>query len=299
VILVTILSAVAAVFSITATTLLILLLSRDKETNSPARKTVSTIPSVQERAERRDIDIAGLNEDIVILSRILVHDLNNKLGAIIGTVSVIDYQLNNNIPVSSDNLRDDLQTIKGAIDEANRFIGSFQRFYKRGIVMGVPVDMKRIVRESVEWCRSNDEAGRGLELTMADDEAQVTGNPGYVANLVRKVCMNGLEASGPEDTVRVSFDVVPTNRDFEFKYNYRETDRLCRIIVSDDGRGISEAEKELLFKPFESTSGDKSGVGLVIVKEVLKWHNGFIEIESNPGAGTTVTMYMPERSSRG
>jgi two-component system sensor histidine kinase FlrB len=64
--------------------------------------------------------------------------------------------------------------------------------------------------------------------------------------------------------------------------------------VADEGRGISDPDRERLFEPFFTTRSEGSGLGLAIVKQTADAHRGWIEVQSEPGRGSTFTLYIPE-----
>lgn len=63
--------------------------------------------------------------------------------------------------------------------------------------------------------------------------------------------------------------------------------------VADEGRGITEADRERLFEPFFTTRSEGSGLGLAIVKQTADAHRGWIEVQSESGRGSTFTLYLP------
>ena len=74
----------------------------------------------------------------------------------------------------------------------------------------------------------------------------------------------------------------------------RESDRLIRFDVSDNGSGMSEELQEKLFTSFFSTKGHRgTGLGLMVTRKLVEEHGGSIEVDSQPGVGTTFTMHLP------
>ena len=72
---------------------------------------------------------------------------------------------------------------------------------------------------------------------------------------------------------------------------------LAKLSVADTGEGMTEATRERIFEPFYSSSEDGgTGLGMVIVKNVVEAHRGTLEVESEEGRGTTVTITLPLRS---
>lgn len=67
----------------------------------------------------------------------------------------------------------------------------------------------------------------------------------------------------------------------------------CRIVVEDTGRGISQSETDLVFRPFYTSKISGSGMGLYAVQHIVEMHNGTVRLTSNPGMGTRVEITLP------
>ncbi len=92
---------------------------------------------------------------------------------------------------------------------------------------------------------------------------------------------NARKASGPGQSVVVYAD---------------SEERILRLEVSDQGEGMDDEVRARVFEPFYSSSrGGGSGIGLVIVKNVVEAHHGHLELQSSPGNGTTVRIGLPLR----
>ncbi|WP_020674929.1 ATP-binding protein [Geopsychrobacter electrodiphilus] len=72
-----------------------------------------------------------------------------------------------------------------------------------------------------------------------------------------------------------------------------ERDQLVRLVVADNGRGISEAQRRHLFKPFNTSKPHGNGLGLVITRKLLAQMNADITVESSPGNGTLAIVSLP------
>lgn len=111
--------------------------------------------------------------------------------------------------------------------------------------------------------------------TDAELEADRQGLQGALINLLE----NAVQAS-PEGG-RVQFAVTTGGAFVAFR-------------VADQGRGINEADRARLFEPFFTTRSEGSGLGLAIVKQTADAHEGWVEVQSEPGKGSTFTLFMPE-----
>jgi signal transduction histidine kinase len=72
-----------------------------------------------------------------------------------------------------------------------------------------------------------------------------------------------------------------------------DTPRHLCIEVSDTGKGMNPSMKQKIFKPFFTTKEQGTGLGLAIVEMVTKKHDGFIDVASEEGKGTTVKLFFP------
>lgn len=88
-------------------------------------------------------------------------------------------------------------------------------------------------------------------------------------------------------------DALEDTPDPEIHIFAEERDKLIRLVVSDNGCGISEAHKKHLFKPFNTSKPEGNGLGLVITRKLLTQMNAAIEIESVPGRGTQAIISLP------
>jgi signal transduction histidine kinase len=85
---------------------------------------------------------------------------------------------------------------------------------------------------------------------------------------------------------------MPDGGTFKVALQDAEDNRL-RITFTDDGCGMSPEQVEHLFEPFTSTTGG-TGLGLSIVYQIIRDHNGTINVRSKVGGGTTITIELPQ-----
>ncbi len=88
-------------------------------------------------------------------------------------------------------------------------------------------------------------------------------------------------------------DALSEVADPEIHIFAEERDQLVRLVVADNGKGISEEQKRHLFKPFNTSKPSGNGLGLVITRKLLAQMNADIEIESSPGNGTLAIISLP------
>lgn len=78
----------------------------------------------------------------------------------------------------------------------------------------------------------------------------------------------------------------------------KTTDRFVAIAFSDTGPGIPPDELGRIFEPYYSSKADGSGLGLMIVQRIMRDHGGEIEVYSEPGHGSMITLFFPREDQR-
>ena len=117
-----------------------------------------------------------------------------------------------------------------------------------------------------------------------------------------KAVIEGMEqpfVQGEEESIRRLFVNLITNaveamdENGLLKIDFKQTDNVILTEIIDNGKGIDEKDLKNLFIPFYTTKTRGTGLGLAIVKKIVDDHHGKIEIESKPGQGTKVKIYLP------
>ena len=138
-----------------------------------------------------------------------------------------------------------------------------------------------------------------LRLAPASEGVRVRGNARLLERALGHLVRNARAASEPGSTIRVSWsrEAVPDAPPSEAE--------MARIVVEDQGRGISSRELPWVFEPFFSggrdegegagvgNSGGVRGLGLPVVRAVVEGHGGWVDIRSRPGEGTQVILNLP------
>jgi PAS domain S-box-containing protein len=239
----------------------------------------------QDRTEVRELEGQVIHaEKLATLGQLaagIVHEINNPLTSI----SVYgEYLLSKLTRTGAD--PSDLKRVERIMRSSDRIM-SFTRnlltYARPSKEEAQPVRLNDIVEEAVGFC---EHIIREAEVTVVrdygEDLPKVNAVPGQLhqvfVNLITNVCNAAPEVGG---RVRLSTHLQGRDR--------------IRMDVEDNGVGIRAAELERVFEPFFSTrrKGTGTGLGLSIVKNIVEQHRGTIEIQSEVGTGTTVSVTLP------
>jgi two-component system heavy metal sensor histidine kinase CusS len=144
------------------------------------------------------------------------------------------------------------------------------------------VEVDPLVEEVVEFFVALAEE-RGIELSVvSESKAAVIGDPTWLHQLFANILHNALKYTPQGGRVEVAATA---------------TDNEVWIAVRDDGAGLTEEDRARVFASFErgsaSSAGDGMGLGLALAREIARAHRGAIDVESEPGTGSTFTVRLP------
>jgi DNA-binding LacI/PurR family transcriptional regulator/signal transduction histidine kinase/ActR/RegA family two-component response regulator len=257
---------------------------------------------LHERSVQERLAATKRMEALSVLAGGVAHDLNNALGPLVALPDVILSQLSElrGNGESARDLRGDIESIKVASLRAAQTIKDLLALGRQGRMAKENVDINRVIKSC--WANSTlrfveEGTSRVNIITDLDPTALVVlGSESQLARAVDNLIRNAVEAIGGNGEVviksakvdvaepRAGYEVVPVGH-------------YATMSVSDDGCGIAPHELGQVFEPFftkkraKETSG--SGLGLAIVHGVVKEHDGFIDVASTPGVGTTISLYLP------
>jgi signal transduction histidine kinase len=148
------------------------------------------------------------------------------------------------------------------------------------------VSLSRLIQDMARLLELS--AGREARVGLDLDPAlpPVEGDPGQLGQVVMNLVANAAEAGA--GLVSVSTRPVPWSR----VPGDSERDGLL-LEVADDGSGMDAATRSRIFDPFFTTRADGRGLGLAVVHGIVASHGGAIDVESEPGSGTRVRVWLP------
>ena len=171
------------------------------------------------------------------------------------------------------------ETIIHEVEGLKHLVDEFSRFARMPVLTPRPTDVRQIIEGVASLYRESHPA---LSITTrhADDLPLLEVDPDHIKRAVLNLVDNAVEAIGDSGVVRVETVHVP------------ETGH-ARIIVADNGPGISSEDRERLFLPYFSTKVSGMGLGLPIVHEIVTEHGGTIRVEDNEPTGTRFVIEVP------
>lgn len=152
-----------------------------------------------------------------------------------------------------------------------------------------------VIKEALKLLRSTLPSTIDIKEDIASELPDVLADPTQVHQVVMNLCTNaGHAMKGKPGQLRVRVEVLLVNSSSKPHPELKEAEYV-RLSISDTGHGMNEETLKRIFEPFFTTKapGEGTGLGLSVVHGIIKEHDGVIAVESEPGSGTTFTIYLP------
>jgi signal transduction histidine kinase/ActR/RegA family two-component response regulator len=220
----------------------------------------------------------------------IAHDFNNILGGILGYGELAQSHAGEDRVMRR---YVDQMMLAGA--RGKGLVERILAFSRSGPGERVPVHVQSAVEETLEIVTASLTAGVRLEQRLDAGDAAVVGDATRLHQVAMNLCTNALQAMAHGGVLTVVLDRVAVTERRTLSHGTLAPGPHVRLAVSDTGSGIPPAVLERMFDPFFTTKGvgEGTGLGLSLVHGIVADLGGAIDVATQPGAGTTFTVWLP------
>jgi signal transduction histidine kinase len=234
-------------------------------------------------------------ESIGRLAGGVAHDFNNMLGVILGYAELAQNKLNPAHP-----LFHNLEEIRKAAQRSADITQQLLAFARKQTVSPKVLNLNETVDGMLKMLRRL--LGEDIQLNWLPENNlwPVCVDPAQIDQMLANLCLN---ARGAITDVGI-ITIETGNCTFDNAYCVDHPDLLpgeyVRLTVSDNGCGMDKETQNHIFEPFFTIKaiGEGTGLGLATVYGAVKQNHGFIQLDSEPGQGTSFTIYLPRFASK-
>ncbi|HEY0947811.1 MAG TPA: PAS domain S-box protein [Opitutaceae bacterium] len=253
----------------------------------PQSKPVGTVLVLRDVTERARLEAEMLRasklESVGVLAGGIAHDFNNLLTVVMGnlTLAMLDSQ------VASTAGKWLAEAERGAF-RARDLTQQLLTFAKGGAPIRTAVQLPEVVREAAQFALHGSKVRCDFHSDPALWAADV--DKGQIGQVVQNLVLNAVQAMPEGGTVRIA---LHNERNAGDAVRAFQPGDYLRIEIVDTGPGIRPEHIGRVFDPYFTTKESGSGLGLATVYSIVKKHAGHIEVESEPGRGTTFRIWLP------
>jgi PAS domain S-box-containing protein len=220
----------------------------------------------------------------------VAHDFNNMLGVILGHAELALEQVDTGQPLHAD-----LTEIHRAATRSAGLTRQLLAFARKQIVTPKVLDLNETVDSMLTMLRRLIGEDIDLQWQPAADLWLVKVDPSQVDQILTNLLVNARDAITGVGKVTIQTANTTVDEDDCTDHPGFAPGAYVRLVASDDGCGMDKDTQAHLFEPFFTTKeeGEGTGLGLATVYGIVKQNNGFINVYSEPGHGTTFSIYLP------
>jgi len=229
-------------------------------------------------------------EAIGTLAGGIAHDFNNMLGVIIGNVEMAISKADPSYPLYG-NLEQILNTAMRSADITRQLLA----FARKQTIAPQVLDLNEAIERMLSMLRRL--IGEDIDLAWlpATNLQSIRMDPSQIDQILANLCVNARDAIEGVGKLTIETGMVSFDQAYCDAHEGFIPGQFILLAVSDNGCGIDKGVIDHLFDPFFTTKGigKGTGLGLAMVYGIVKQNNGFINVYSEPGQGTTFKIYLP------
>jgi nitrogen-specific signal transduction histidine kinase/CheY-like chemotaxis protein len=219
----------------------------------------------------------------------IAHDFNNILAILQGSLNILQEE-GDNPSVRAESL----DLAQKTMHRATGIVQQLLTFARKGEVKFEILDLDQVVEELLQMVR--EAFPRTLEISFNSDlkDHWIAGDHNQLDQALLNLCVNARDAMPAGGTL--ALDARTAGSEVHESFSAAADQEYVCVRVTDSGAGMDEATRIRIFEPYFTTKKrpGSSGLGLAMVYGIVKLHKGFIEVDSQLGAGTTFSIYIPK-----
>ncbi len=216
---------------------------------------------------------------VTLLAAGVAHEIGNPLNSLHIHLQLIRRSVNALSESQREGLSESVEIALREVERLDRIISEFLQAVRPVKPSLESAELGPLVSETLEFLRPELADRRVLvELEIPADLPTVRLDRGQIRQMLFNLIKNAMEAMTSGGVLRITAGA---------------TDRLVRLAIRDTGVGMTAEQLGRVFEPYYTTKREGSGLGMMIVQRIVRDHGGEIEIHSEPGGGTCVTIYLP------
>jgi PAS domain S-box-containing protein len=236
----------------------------------------------QKRMEKEILKIQKL-ESLGVFAGGIAHDFNNLLTVVLANLSMA--RVYGDLGEETSGMLADAE--KASL-RAQALTQQLLAFSKGGLPTKKVVSLQKLLRETAEFTLAGSNVG--CDFAILQDLWPVSVDEGQISQVVSNLVINADQAMPEGGTIRISAEnaILPEEAPIPL-----QPGKYVKISVADQGVGISPKHLPKVFDPFFTTKKKGSGLGLSSSYTIIRNHGGFIRIDSEVDAGSTVVIHLP------
>jgi signal transduction histidine kinase len=220
----------------------------------------------------------------------IAHDFNNILTAIIGYGFLTQKKMK-----ADDPSLHYVEQILAAAQRAASLTQGLLAFSRKQVINTMPVDLNLIIERTSAFLRRMIGEDISLTLNLAKEDIIVTADSSQIDQVLMNLATNARDAMPHGGSLHIETRRFEIDDHYILTHPFMKVGSYALIAVSDTGEGMDAETVGRVFEPFFTTKevGRGTGLGMSIIFGIIKQHDGYVNVYSEQGTGTTIKIYIP------
>jgi len=258
------------------------------------RSVVSVIDLTDKKKLEQQLQQAQKLESVGNLAAGVAHDFNNILTVIQVNNEMADMKLKPNSTLSKH-----IKNIDKATERATKLTEQLLLFSRKHNIQKIPVNLNECIQNLLKML--NRLIGEDIDICteLAEDLWKIEGDINNLEQVIMNLVVNARDAMPKGGEISIVTDNINISKSSVKHIPDSQAGEYVRLMIEDTGCGIEEELQDKIFDPFFTTKDNNqgTGMGLSVVYGIIRRHNGWINLYSEPGSGTIFKIYFPRLKS--
>ena len=217
----------------------------------------------------------------------IAHDFNNVLAAINGATQMLEMMSD------APQTKKYVDMISSNVKRGTGITGRILTFTRERELTLEPVILHEFLEEIIDIASHTFPKTINISSERSQEPIVILSDPAQLQQAILTILINAADAMKHKGVIQI--DTFYPSEEKREKYNKPKDQLYICIAISDSGVGMDQETQRRIFEPFFTTKGDAkgTGIGLAVTKKIIELHNGWIEVDSQPGSGSKFTLGLP------
>ena len=227
-------------------------------------------------------------EAISALSGGIAHQFNNALSVVTGNIDLLELDF-----ASDEIVADYAKKLKDPVRRMTQLTDQLLAYARGGKYQAKTVSLCDVVRDTLPLVKHTINPAIHVETDLPADIHNIAADVTQMQMVLSAVLTNASEAMDGNGSILVTCRNTFITDGTIGNFPGLKPGNYVNLTITDDGRGIDEETRKRIFEPFFTTKFQGRGLGMAASYGIVKNHNGWISVDSEPGQGTIVKIYLP------
>ncbi|MBL0686360.1 MAG: response regulator [Sulfurospirillum sp.] len=227
-------------------------------------------------------------EAVSILAGGIAHQLNNALYAIRGNIDLLEMDF-----IGNERIADYTRKIEASARGMAQLVAQLTAYARGGKYQIKKLSLNDCIRNTLPLIKHTIDHEIDVDTELSRDILNIKADLAQMQMLLYAILINASEAMNGKGSIRIACkNIILTDKDVK-KFSGLKPGKYVTLTVTDNGKGMNKETRNRIFEPFFTTKFEGRGLGMAAAYGIVRNHDGWISVDSEPGHGTIVKIYLP------